>query len=212
MQNPLESSKLTLSLLVTYVTELTTTLNEKAALSVDDAPTKRLNNNSHDDSDKNDKNADLLWVMEDKAALARLNAQGHTNEAANYTNAATTLVALAKQTTYSRYQLACFWLPTLTEETLQPYIPLLMRYRDLYAAHLIIALSQGIDLRHYGLLPFSVFDDEQAAGLNSLKPLKSLQSSDVMLWQFNLYDYKQLPNWLNSDYWANPENWDKRRW
>ena len=32
------------------------------------------------------------------------------------------------------------------------------------------------------------------------------------LWQFNLYDYKQLPNWLNADYWANPENWDKHRW
>ncbi len=211
MRNPLESSKLTLPLLVTYVTELTTTLNEKAALSVDDAPTNHISNNSHDDSNKNDKNADLLWVMEDKAALARLNAQGHTNEAANYTDA-TTLVALAKQTTYSRYQLACFWLPTLTEDTLQPYIPLLMRYRDLYAAHLIIALSQDIDWRHYGLLPFSVFGDEQAAGLNSLKPLNSLQSTEIMLWQFNLYDYKQLPNWLNSDYWANPENWDKRRW
>jgi len=32
------------------------------------------------------------------------------------------------------------------------------------------------------------------------------------LWQFNILEYKQVPDWLNSRYWANPENWDKYRW
>ncbi len=34
----------------------------------------------------------------------------------------------------------------------------------------------------------------------------------VACWQFNLYDYKPQPAWLNSRYWANPENFDKFRW
>ncbi|MDN5566054.1 MAG: DUF6231 family protein [Psychrobacter sp.] len=208
MQNNFEPPKVTLPLLVAYVTELSTTLNDTATLPVDDASTNRISNNIRDDSDKKDKqdkNADLLWVMENKDALATLRAQAPANTAASHTinNTAITLLALAKQTSLSRYHLACFWLPTLTEETLQPYIPLLMRYRDLYAAHLIIAVSQEIDLRHYGLIPLTLFDDEQATPCVPL---------DITIWQFNLYDYKQLPNWLNSDYWANPENWGKHRW
>ncbi len=185
MKNNREPHKLTLPLLSNYVTQLSSTLN----------------------NDKN-KNADLLWVMEDKAALATLNAQASTTASHIIANSATTLLSLVQQTTHTRYQLSCFWLPTLTEQTLQPYIPLLMRYRDLYAAHLIIGVSQEIDLRQYGFIPFSVFNDEQA---NAVAPLESMPSP-IKLWQFNLYDYKSLPNWLNSDYWANPENWDKQRW
>ncbi|WLP95551.1 DUF6231 family protein [Psychrobacter sp. M13] len=181
MQNNLKSPKVTLPLLVAYVTELSTTLKDK------------------------DKNTDLLWVTENKDALSLLNDQAYADTATSYAINATaiTLLALAKQTSLSRYNLACFWLPTLTEETLQPYIPLMMRYRDLYAAHLIIAVSQEIDLRHYGLIPLDIVNHEQAAPYAAL---------DITIWQFNIYDYKQLPNWLNSDYWANPENWDKRRW
>lgn len=29
------------------------------------------------------------------------------------------------------------------------------------------------------------------------------------LYQFNLATYKPVPDWLNSRYWAHPENWDK---
>lgn len=29
---------------------------------------------------------------------------------------------------------------------------------------------------------------------------------------FNLYDYKQRPDWLNARNWANPELWDVYRW
>ncbi len=36
--------------------------------------------------------------------------------------------------------------------------------------------------------------------------------SHTIIWQFNILSYKQVPDWLNSKYWANPENWDKFRW
>lgn len=39
-----------------------------------------------------------------------------------------------------------------------------------------------------------------------------LAGEAVEIWQFNLFDYKQLPDWLNSKFWANPENWGKFRW
>ena len=185
MKNDREPFKLTLPLLVAYVTQLSNTLNND-----------------------NNTNADLLWVMEDKAALAKLNDQANTAKSRIIVNSVTTLLSLAQQTTHTRYQLSCFWLPTLTEENLQPYIPLLMRYRDLYSAHLIVAVSQDIDLHPYGFIPFSVFTDQQD---KPVAPLESMLPT-IKLWQFNLYDYKPLPNWLNSDYWANPENWDKQRW
>ena len=35
---------------------------------------------------------------------------------------------------------------------------------------------------------------------------------NLVIWQFNILSYKQVPDWLNSKYWANPENWNKYRW
>ncbi|MEC9444900.1 MAG: DUF6231 family protein, partial [Pseudomonadota bacterium] len=58
--------------------------------------------------------------------------------------------------------------------------------------------------------PFDVLSEPSL----DISDIESITSSTVSaaLWQFNLYDYKQLPNWLNADYWANPENWGKHRW
>jgi len=41
---------------------------------------------------------------------------------------------------------------------------------------------------------------------------KSQPQHDLMLWQFNILTYKHVPDWFNSKFWANPENWDKYRW
>ena len=122
-----------------------------------------------------------------------------------------TLSKLFHQPVPERYTLACFWLPTLSSELLQQYIPLLMRYRDLYAAHVLIALDDTVDLKAYGFTPFDVLN-EQPLEDKVINKAKSASSDSATLWQFNLYDYKQLPNWLNADYWANPENWGKNRW
>ena len=128
-----------------------------------------------------------------------------------------TLAKLSHQYSPQRFELACFWLPTMSAEQLQQFIPTIMRYRDLYAAHLLIAVKDKIDLRAYGFMPFDILGDQAvdtaitAIDSHTADHLLPAASS-LTLWQFNLYDYKRLPNWLNSKYWANPENWDKYRW
>lgn len=99
---------LTLPLLKTYVTALSTTLRAKTTISV-----------AYDSSNAK---AELLWIMQDQTALAMLESQYQTTMdkqqgcSAEYT--VTTLPVLAKQAMLTRYQLACFWLPSLTEELL----------------------------------------------------------------------------------------------
>ena len=39
-----------------------------------------------------------------------------------------------------------------------------------------------------------------------------LAREPLLLAAFDLYDYKQRPDWLNAKYWANPELWDVYRW
>lgn len=164
---------------------------------------------------------ELLWAVENQQALSELRpllANHHQKDSAVngdkedvvHEAALFTLQELTMQPIPQRHQLACFWLPNLSAETLQQHIPLLMRYRDLYAAHMLVALDEALDLRAYGFTPLDLLEQTQLPITSSLPPVRSEPS--LTLWQFNLYDYKKLPNWLNSDYWANPENWDKHRW
>lgn len=53
---------------------------------------------------------------------------------------------------------------------------------------------------------------DQSAGLRALGFSQIEQIEGWELWQFNILEYKQIPDWLNSRYWANPENFDKYRW
>ncbi len=53
---------------------------------------------------------------------------------------------------------------------------------------------------------------DQSAGLRALGFSQIEQIEGWELWQFNILEYKQTPDWLNSRYWANPENWGKYRW
>ena len=53
---------------------------------------------------------------------------------------------------------------------------------------------------------------DQSAGLRSLGFTQIETIDGWELWQFNILEYKQIPDWLNSRYWANPENFDKYRW
>lgn len=170
-------------------------------------------------------NAEVLWIVQDDSAGTALKAQlksriSNTNNevavSATEKLQVSTLSELTEQLLSKRYELACFWLPTLSSDLLPQYIPILMRYRDLYAAHLLITLDNTIDLKAYGFTPFDILnehdlkvDDNKQTVLSSSA---STTSAFTTLWQFNLYDYKQLPNWLNADYWANPENWGKHRW
>ena len=175
---------------------------------------------------------ELLWVVQDKESQSTVQSQlkdylSHQDSENNHQDNNTpikdrdesqviTLFKLAQRQRPERYELACFWLPNLSSEQLQQYIPLLMRYRDLYAAHLLIAINDTADLKAYGFTPFDILSEkpEEMVSVNQADSAESNvpSSATTTLWQFNLYDYKQLPNWLNADYWANPENWGKHRW
>lgn len=53
---------------------------------------------------------------------------------------------------------------------------------------------------------------DQSTGLRALGFSQIEKIEDWELWQFNILEYKQVPDWLNSRYWANPENFGKYRW
>ncbi|MCD1278233.1 hypothetical protein DVY93_00430 [Psychrobacter sp. CCUG 69069] len=203
-------SDITLPLLIDYVGALLPSLVTQVT-----APTT---------TEHTDESTELLWAVQDNNARLALKSQlkDHvmSKDDDKVADAGTlqplTLSELIQQPTPERYELACFWLPTLSAEMLQQYIPLFMRYRDLYSAHLLIALDSTIDLKAYGFTPFDILS-EQSFDVDRVNQKQSPSSDtpslvSATLWQFNLYDYKQLPNWLNADYWANPENWGKHRW
>ena len=190
-------SDITLPLLIDYVEALLPSLTIQA------------NASTTIESTNND--TELLWVVPDQNARLALKTLLKNTRSPQIS----TLLELNQRQLPERYELACFWLPTLSPEFLQQYIPLLMRYRDLYAAHLLIALDDTLDLKAYGFTPFDILHEPSLEMNNTDKtkqPLSVKSSASARLWQFNLYDYKQLPNWLNADYWANPENWGKHRW
>ena len=190
-------SDITLPLLIDYVEALLPSLTIQA------------NASTTIESTNND--TELLWVVPDQNARLALKTLLKNTRSPQIS----TLLELNQRQLPERYELACFWLPTLSPELLQQYIPLLMRYRDLYAAYLLIALDGTLDLKAYGFTPFDILHEpslEMNTTEQTEQPLSVKSSASARLWQFNLYDYKQLPNWLNADYWANPENWGKHRW
>ena len=64
-------------------------------------------------------------------------------------------------------------------------------------------------------LPFTQrYEDEKllrSLGFTQLID-KTTHESNFALWQFNILTYKHVPDWFNSKFWANPENWNKFRW
>lgn len=76
---------------------------------------------------------------------------------------------------------------------------LLVKLRDLMAKRIVV-VSKLNDEKLLRSLGFTQLID------------KTTHDSDFALWQFNILTYKHVPDWFNSKYWANPENWNKFRW
>ncbi len=76
---------------------------------------------------------------------------------------------------------------------------LLVKLRDLMAKRIVV-VSKLTDEKLLRSLGFTQLID------------KTTHESDFALWQFNILTYKHVPDWFNSKFWANPENWDKFRW
>lgn len=101
-----------------------------------------------------------------------------------------------------RYDLAVVNL--IKQENIQPENIIaidhaLVRLRDLFAKKIIVLADIGLEKQL------------RALGFNQL--LEAVpENSSVHIWQFNILTYKHVPDWFNSKFWANPENWDKYRW
>ncbi len=76
---------------------------------------------------------------------------------------------------------------------------LLVKLRDLMAKRIVVVSS----LQDEKLL--------RSLGFTQLID-KTSHESNFALWQFNILNYKHVPDWFNSKFWANPENWNKYRW
>ncbi len=83
------------------------------------------------------------------------------------------------------------------------------RLRDLYSKVLYAAVPLGD--RWPGLV--SHWDNQELIVL-SLRQMRrySIEGKSLLLYHYDIYDYKLTPDWLNSKYWANPHMWDKARW
>lgn len=76
---------------------------------------------------------------------------------------------------------------------------LLADLRDRLAAHSLI----WVDLARSSLPEVEL----RALGFRLLA-----RDADQALFGFDLYDYKDRPEWLSPQHWAHPERWDKHRW
>jgi hypothetical protein len=76
---------------------------------------------------------------------------------------------------------------------------MLVRLRDLMAKRIVV-VSRHEDEQLLRSLGFTQLID------------KTTHNENFALWQFNILTYKHVPDWFNSKFWANPENWNKFRW
>lgn len=100
-----------------------------------------------------------------------------------------------------RYDLGFVLLNTVefVDVTEQQKVQVLVKLRDLMAKRIVV-VSQLQDEQMLRSLGFTQLID------------KTTHDQDFALWQFNILTYKHVPDWFNSKFWANPENWNKFRW
>ena len=78
-------------------------------------------------------------------------------------------------------------------------IQMLVKLRDLFAKRLLVTVT--------------LQDEKMLRSLGFTKLISDqYQDADFAIWQFNILTYKHVPDWFNSKFWANPENWNKFRW
>ncbi|MBI2383193.1 MAG: hypothetical protein HYV18_03885 [Gammaproteobacteria bacterium] len=76
------------------------------------------------------------------------------------------------------------------------------------------ALLAALRDRHAGRT-LAILDERspvQAAECAALGFRRVAHTPGLDLFRFDLYDYKDRPDWLNPRHWAHPELWDKFRW
>ncbi len=72
------------------------------------------------------------------------------------------------------------------------------RLRNLHARHLLLLHPKESDWQAQDFIAFAM--------------TRLRDYADCTLYEYNLHSYKAVPDWLNSQFWANPNQWDKYRW
>ncbi|MGH8503859.1 MAG: DUF6231 family protein [Gammaproteobacteria bacterium] len=83
------------------------------------------------------------------------------------------------------------------------------RLRDLYAQVMYALVPVGDTWP--GLASHWTNEELIAYGLRQARQY-TVEGRALILYHYDIYDYKLTPDWLNSRYWANPERWEKQRW
>lgn len=86
---------------------------------------------------------------------------------------------------------------------------LVARLRDLHTRRACIVIPVGP--AWCGLTSTWEPTDMIAYGM-TLIGSRERDGKPVHLYGFDIAEYKERPDWLNSDHWANPDLWDKYRW
>ena len=203
-----------------FINELV--LQELTSQSLDSDIVVKASSDNHETINIAAERKPILWVTQTGHSLAT---PDHSISNPQVDSCAITLDSLAKSPP-NRHSMICFWLPEFSHHELNSLLPSLIRSRDLDADSTIAVLDSTINLRPFGFVELigSPLDslnpnpsDNLASNNSSQSDMATLTSDDsheptLKAWQFNLYDYKPLPQWLNANYWANPENWGKYRW
>jgi len=94
----------------------------------------------------------------------------------------------------------------LSDHSRQVLEPVIAGLRDRYSRQLLVRLDDN----DRGRTPNKSNDLLEPEDMRALG-LRRMPGSQ-RLYQFNLDSYKHNPDWLNSRFWANPDQWNKRRW
>ena len=170
----------------------------------------QLDSNKLDNSDEDKYTASILLVSEGRIndKLSQLLLQNNPKLVIN----CVTLSEFQNAPFNRRYTLGCLIQPfdftsvSINQESQAQsidasYNSIAIRLRDLFAEQSLLLTytpSSELNFASLGYIPLTIETPDEMP--------------DLISWQFNLYDYKQRPDWLNAKYWANPENFDKYRW
>lgn len=84
-------------------------------------------------------------------------------------------------------------------------LALIARLRDVQAASLLVAAPIGLSWPGHA----SYWDEQEFLGLGmQVYARLACDAGALLLYRYDIRDYKQVPDWLNSKYWAHPERWE----
>lgn len=86
----------------------------------------------------------------------------------------------------------------------QRLLSLIAKARDLLSSRVMIEweLQSGQDWQEADFLALAM----------RRRAVTEQNGTERIYYSYDLKTYKQVPDWLNSKYWANPHMWDKARW